>query len=190
MNKSKVRWLKWNLKKLRQSVLHFTQFIMRQFGSTLHLVSCVFPFYFILFYFIFFTHFPPQAATVHHCSWIVAATFDQAFREPCIRALFTDPQISFFSNFFIKNGSHGTIHIFKNYFITVFLVFSFQFQQNKFYPNGPYLYCIGDWYRLKFPFVWGLALLGSHFVKHNSSFCISNVAKNKFICRLSLRFRK
>ena len=25
----------------------------------------------------------------------------------------------------IKNGSHDTIHTFKNYFITVFLVFSF-----------------------------------------------------------------
>ena len=36
-----------------------------------------------------------------------------------------DPQISLFSNFFIKIGSHGTIYIFKNYFATVF--FSFQF---------------------------------------------------------------
>ena len=53
------------------------------------------------------------------------------------RALFTarDPQTSFFSNFFIKNRSHSTIHIFKNYFATVFLVFNFQ--QNKRYPNGP-----------------------------------------------------
>ena len=29
----------------------------------------------------------------------------------------------------IKNGSHGTIHIFKIYFATVLSVFSFQFQQ-------------------------------------------------------------
>ena len=42
----------------------------------------------------------------------------------------TDSQILLFSNFFIKNESHGTIHIFKNYFVTVF--FSFQL-----YPNGP-----------------------------------------------------
>ena len=28
----------------------------------------------------------------------------------------------------IKNGSHGTIHTFKNYFATVLSVFSFQFQ--------------------------------------------------------------
>ena len=45
--------------------------------------------------------------------------------EQCIRALFTDPQITLFSNFFIKNGFHGTIHVFKNYFAIVFLVFSF-----------------------------------------------------------------
>ena len=31
-----------------------------------------------------------------------------------------------------KTGSHGTIHTFKNYFTTVFLVFS-----NKRYPNSP-----------------------------------------------------
>ena len=59
-------------------------------------------------------------------------------REQCIHALFTNPQISFFINFFIKNGSHGTIDTFKNYFATVFSVFSFQFQQNKFYSNTPY----------------------------------------------------
>ena len=43
------------------------------------------------------------------------------------RALFMDPQISLFSNFFIKNGSHGTIYTFKNYFATVFFSFQFQF---------------------------------------------------------------
>ena len=45
--------------------------------------------------------------------------------EQCICALFMDLQIPLFSNFFIKNGSHGTIHTFKNYFTTVFSVFSF-----------------------------------------------------------------
>ena len=34
--------------------------------------------------------------------------------EQCIRALFMDPQISLFINFFIKNGSYDTIHTFKN----------------------------------------------------------------------------
>ena len=51
--------------------------------------------------------------------------------------LFMDPQISLFSNFFIKNGSHGTIYTFKNYFATVIAAISFQFQQNKSYPNKP-----------------------------------------------------
>ena len=46
-----------------------------------------------------------------------------------------DPQISIFSNFLIKNGSHGTIYTFKNYFATVISAINFQFQQNKFYPN-------------------------------------------------------
>ena len=45
-----------------------------------------------------------------------------------------DPQTSLFSNFFIKNGFHGTIHTFKNYFATVFSFFIFQ--QNKQYSNG------------------------------------------------------
>ena len=44
------------------------------------------------------------------------------------------PQTLLFSNFFIKNESHGTIYTFKNYFATVFSIFSFQ--QNKLYPNG------------------------------------------------------
>ena len=40
----------------------------------------------------------------------------------------------------IKNGSHDTIYIFKNYFATVFSVFNFQFSvfsNNKFNPNTP-----------------------------------------------------
>ena len=75
-----------------------------------------------------------------YCSsllWTVAVTFD---REQCICALFMDPQITLFSNFFIKNGSHGTIYTFKNYFATVFSVFNFQLQQNKFYPNRPLVF--------------------------------------------------
>ena len=35
------------------------------------------------------------------------------------------------------HGSHDTIHIFKNYFATIFLVFNFN--KNKLYPNGPRL---------------------------------------------------
>ena len=52
-----------------------------------------------------------------------------------------DLQTSFFNKTFIKNGSQGTIHTFKNYFATVFSVFSFQ--QNKRYPNGP---LVSIWY--------------------------------------------
>ena len=42
--------------------------------------------------------------------------------EQCICVLFTVPQITLFSNFFIKNGSHNIIYTFKNYFATVFSV--------------------------------------------------------------------
>ena len=50
-----------------------------------------------------------------------------------------DLQIPLFSNFFIKNGSHDTIHIFKNYFATVFSVSIFSFNKNKINPNGPFI---------------------------------------------------
>ena len=44
-----------------------------------------------------------------------------------VHALFMDPTTTLFrKKKFIKNGSHGTIYTFKNYFATVFLVFSFQ----------------------------------------------------------------
>ena len=64
--------------------------------------------------------------------------------EQYICVLFTDPQIPFFSNFFIKNGSHGTIHTFKNYFATVFLVSVFSFSKNKLNSNRPYIYCLSN----------------------------------------------
>ena len=35
-----------------------------------------------------------------------------------------DPQTSFFNKNFIKNESHDTIYIFKNYFTIVFSIFS------------------------------------------------------------------
>ena len=54
-----------------------------------------------------------------------------SFWKKCISALpvglmhcSRDSQISFFTQTFIKNGSHDTIHTFKNYFVTVFSVFS------------------------------------------------------------------
>ena len=67
----------------------------------------------------------------------LATLFDQVNRKQYIYALFMDLQISFFNNFFIKNGSHGTIHTFKNYFTTTFSVSIFNFNKNKINPNGP-----------------------------------------------------
>ena len=93
-------------------------------------------------FFFFFTRFGVTWLLFMYCSlnsnrkcWLFCS-------KQCISVLFMDPQISLFSNFFIKNGSHGTIHTFKNYFATVFSVFSFQFQQNKFYPNRSYVHNI------------------------------------------------
>ena len=68
---------------------------------------------------------------------VPAALFDQVNREQCTSALFTDPQIPLFSNFFIKNGSHDTVHTFINYFVTVFSVLVFSFSKNKLNPNRP-----------------------------------------------------
>ena len=96
--------------------------------------------FFFFFFFFVFTRCWRSAATVQ---WTVAANVD-FFSEQCICALFTDPQISFFINFFIKNGSHGTIYTFKNYFATVISAISFQFQQNKSYPNRPLLFSTPD----------------------------------------------
>ena len=111
--------------------------IWSAFGSTLCLLRFKFPTFSLLFFFFFFHAFPPTSGTVHVRYMNSSRNFWPVFCEQCIRALFTDPQISFFIKFFIKNGSHSTIHTFKNYFATVFSVFSFQFQQNKFYPNRP-----------------------------------------------------
>ena len=63
-------------------------------------------------------------------TWTVTAKLDFSNFFQLISAyhvLFTDPQISLFNNFFIKNGSHDTIYTFKNYFVIVFFSFQFQF---------------------------------------------------------------
>ena len=47
----------------------------------------------------------------------------------------------------IKNRSYGTIHTFKNYFVTMFLVFNFSifsFNKHKFNPNL-FLHLFLDW---------------------------------------------
>ena len=56
--------------------------------------------------------------TIHNCSSTVHGTYNHVIQKKNI-----------------KNGSYGTIYTFKNYFTTVFLVFSFN--KNKFNLNGP-----------------------------------------------------
>ena len=81
-----------------------------------------------LSFFFFFSHVAGREETkftVHETNVTVYAMF---------RYCSWDPQ-PFYSEKNIKNGSHGTIHTFKNYFAIVFSVFSFS--NNKFNPNGP-----------------------------------------------------
>ena len=84
---------------------------------------------FFLFFFFCFFLFSRVSEWCGYCScncsctvaWTIIANVDFPLWT-VICALFTDPQISLFSNFFIKNGPHGTIHTFKKYFAAVFLV--------------------------------------------------------------------
>ena len=89
---------------------------------------------------LFFFFFSRVLAKRDYCSctvqWTVTANVDFSVANSD-HVLFMNPQIPLFSNFFIKNGSHGTIYTFKNYFATVISAISFQFQQNKSYPNRP-----------------------------------------------------
>ena len=61
--------------------------------------------------------------------FVQPAIVDKSTMNSARCALFTNSQITLFNHFFIKNRSHNIIHIFKNYFATVFLVFSFQLYQ-------------------------------------------------------------
>ena len=96
-------------------------------------VSCVFSYIYIYIYIFFFFFCQLQQGTAATVQWIVAAFF--LLFHPFITSVgpvhcLWDPQISLFSNFFIKNGSHDTIHTFKNYFATVFSVSVFSFSNN------------------------------------------------------------
>ena len=82
---------------------------------------CFFLFFSFLSLFFFFFHafkLLETSFTVHHCSHTVHGTYNHFIKKKNI-----------------KNGTHGTIHTFKNYFATVFSVFSFS--KNKLYSNGP-----------------------------------------------------
>ena len=85
--------------------------------------------FFLFFFFFFCMHLWDCGYCSCTVQWTVATKFDfSIFFRPISthRTLFMDPQISLFSNFFIKNRFHGIIYTFKNYFATV--LFSFQFQ--------------------------------------------------------------
>ena len=77
------------------------------------------------FFFFFFTRFWGMRLLFIYCSLNSSRKCWLFHSEQCTDAVFTDLQISLFGHFFIKNGSHGTIYTFKNYFATVFLVFNF-----------------------------------------------------------------
>ena len=112
-----IMWIKKKYVKLRMMLIKNWKCV---FASMF--LSCGF---FLLFFFFLI-------CSIRTC-WLF-------YNKQYIYVLFTDPQILLFSNFFIKNGSHGTIYIFKNYFTSVFLVSVFSFSKNKLNPNGP----IGD----------------------------------------------
>ena len=90
--------------------------------------------------FFFFFFFSALTNNNKYCSCIVQET------NFTVYILFMhcswDPQ-PLYSEKNIKNGFHGTIHTFKNYFTKMFqfLVFSFQL-----YPNGPLVFSIIKWY--------------------------------------------
>ena len=67
-------------------------------------------FAFHLFFFFFFFKKIATSGIIHYSVGLMH----------CLR----DLQTSFFNKTFIKNWSHGTIHIFKNYLVTMFSVFS------------------------------------------------------------------
>ena len=90
------------------------------------------------FFFFFFHAFSPHLRLLFmYGIWTVTATFDQFFMNNTRMYCSRTHKFHFFINFFIKNGSHGIIYTFKNYFATVISAISFQFQQNKSYPNRP-----------------------------------------------------
>ena len=74
------------------------------------------------FFLLFFAH---VIGDKSYCAWTVVENFDfLAIYNTLVGPVNSarDPQTSLFNNFFIKNGSHDTIHTFKNYFATVFSV--------------------------------------------------------------------
>ena len=78
-------------------------------------------------FFFFFTHFLDLQLLFNEQSPQIL-TF-QTFFSQSVHIVYCSRthKFHFLVTFFIKNGSHGTIHTFKNYFVTVFFSFQFQF---------------------------------------------------------------
>ena len=88
---------------------------------------CVLRFCSFFFFFFFSRVLAKRGYCLCTVQWTVTAK-----KQTVHHILFMDSQIPLFNNFFIKNGSHGTIYTFKNYFTIVISAISFQFQQNKY----------------------------------------------------------
>ena len=99
--------------------------------SVFSVESCC-AFLFFLFLFFAFMRFE-EGGDKFYCSWQMSL-FTHCFGT--VYTLFMGHTATLLKN--IKNGSHGTIYTFKNYFTTVFLVFNFN--NNNFNPNGPYMF--------------------------------------------------
>ena len=126
-----------------------------EYLATTSALCVVFSLPFFLFLFLFQPHYLTKStmnSAWMHCSWV--------------------PQIPLFSKFLIKNWFHGTIHTFKNYFATVFLVSIFSFSKNKFNPNGSNITSILFW-------------LGTFKIFNSRSKCVCILRSNENDPRLS-----
>ena len=98
------------------------KWIQCTFGLRVHVDHLRFQ---LLLFFFFFSACMNSNRTIHAHEFTIQET------KCTVHALFThclrDPQPFYSEKIYIKNEPHGTIHTFKNYFVIVFSVFSFQF---------------------------------------------------------------
>ena len=86
-------------------------------------LSFAFAFFSSFFFFSCYTRFEWDKFTVH----ILFNTGHALFQY--YSHTIHETHSHFIKKIYIKNGSHGTIYTFKIYFVTIFSVLSFQFQQ-------------------------------------------------------------
>ena len=115
-------WKKKSLKGTFHYCLVFTFAIVRVLLNKLLIVY--------IFFFIYLVWVWIPLKTTHVTVWRFSLGSHALFMRPASKEK---------DKFCFKIESHGTIHTFKNYFSTVFLVISFQFSvfNNKRYPNWP-----------------------------------------------------